>query len=64
MVGVDTSINDVGTCAGTGRFIIGIRSASRLLVRETGQTPVSILLCGGDGDNGILFNEIDLCVRC
>ena len=60
MGGINTGVDDKGTGARTGAVIVGVGAAVGTLVGETSQAPVSSLLGGGDGNNGILLNEVHL----
>lgn len=60
VVGVDASVDDVCAGACTGRVIVGISGAAGFLAGDAGQTPWGVFLGGGDGNDGVLFDEFDL----
>lgn len=60
MGGVDAGVNDEGAGAITSRVIVGVGGGTSVGVGETGNTPWSSGLSGGDGDDGILLDVLDL----
>jgi hypothetical protein len=69
MIGLNTSINDIRASSRAGSAIIGVGSATTVLVRDAGKPPCGTGL-GGVGpllnlakagfDNGILLDVINL----
>lgn len=60
VVGVDASVNDICAGASTSRVIVGISRATGFFVGDASETPGSVFLGSGDGDDGVLFNKLDL----
>lgn len=60
MVGVDASVNDVRAGASASGVVIGVSGAAGLVVGQAGEAPGGVLLGGGDGDNGVLLDKVDL----
>lgn len=60
VVDVNAGVDDVGASALAGRLVVGVGGTAGLGAGDTGQAPGSILLGGGNGDDGILLDEVDL----
>ena len=63
MVGLNASVNDIGTGSGTSAIIVTVCGRAGARVRETGKAPGGIALGDGGGDmsHGILLDVLDLC---
>lgn len=57
---INAGIDNEGAGALTSAVIVGVGGGTRLCVGDTSQAPISVLLGGVHGDNGVLLNEVDL----
>lgn len=63
VLNVDTSVDNVCTCAFTGALIVDISSGTRLAARQPGQSPIRIALGSLNGHDGVLLDVFDLEAR-
>lgn len=63
MIHVDAGVNDISTDVLARRAVIDILSATRVFMRYSTKSPLSVGLGNGSAnlDDSILFNIIDLC---
>jgi hypothetical protein len=63
VVDVDARVDDVGAGALAGSLVKGVSGAAGLGAGDAGEAPGGVLLGGGDGDDAILLDEVDLLAR-